>query len=158
MEKIKILFVCMGNICRSPLAHAVFLDAIQRAGVADRFEVESCGTGAWHVGNLPDERMRAEAQRHGIVMDHPARTWHKDDAEYFDVILAMDRTNLQELLRRSEERYHDKIRLFRTYDPEATDINDEVPDPYYGGAKGFELVYDIVERTVEKLLKELVKA
>ncbi len=152
MKKTKILFVCMGNICRSPLAHAVFLDLIKKAGLENKFEVESCGTGSWHVGSLPDKRMRAEAKSHGIIMDHPARTWHKEDAEYFDIILPMDRVNLQDLLARSEPEYHEKIKLFRTYDPDATETNDEVPDPYYGGAKGFALVYDIVERTCKNLL------
>ncbi len=156
MKKIKVLFVCMGNICRSPLAHALFLDAVERAGVSDHFEIESCGTGAWHVGCLPDTRMRAEASRHGIKMTHPARTWQKNDAAYFDVILPMDRTNYRELLSRSDPQYHKKIQLFRTYDPDATDINDEVPDPYYGGADGFALVYSIVERTVKNLLDELL--
>lgn len=157
MRKIRILFVCMGNICRSPLAHAVFLDAAEKAGVSDRFEVESCGTGAWHVGNLPDARMRAEAQKHGIVMDHRARVWHSSDGDYFDIILPMDRVNLAEILLRCDEAFHGKIRLFRTYDPQATDANDEVPDPYHGGAKGFSLVYDIVERTIHSLLAGLLQ-
>ncbi len=155
MEKIKILFVCMGNICRSPLAHAVFLDLVKKARVEENFEIESCGTGSWHVGSLPDKRMRAEAKKHGIIMDHPARTWHEEDAEYFDIILPMDRTNLQELLTRADSAYHNKIQLFRTYDPEADETNDEVPDPYYGGAQGFALVYDIVDRTCKKLLAEM---
>lgn len=148
----------MGNICRSPLAHAVFLDLIKKAGLEAKFEVESCGTGNWHVGALPDRRMREEAKKHDIIMNHPARTWQEEDAEYFDIILPMDRTNQQELLARSDSNYHEKIQLFRTYDPDATEMNDEVPDPYYGGAKGFALVYDIIERTCHNLLNELNKA
>ncbi len=147
----------MGNICRSPLAHAIFLDLIKKAGQENNFEIESCGTGGWHIGAPPDRRMRAEAKTHGIIMDHPARTWHEGDEEYFDIILAMDRINLQELLSRANPNYHNKIKLFRTYDPEATEISDEVPDPYYGGAKGFALVYEIVERTCKKILLELSK-
>ncbi len=151
MKKIKILFVCMGNICRSPLAHAVFLDLIKKVGAENDFEVESCGTGNWHAGELPDERMRAEAKKHNIIMDHPARPWEEAYEEYFDIILAMDRINLEELLSLSKPEFHEKIKLFRSYDPEATESNDEVPDPYYGGAD-FVVVYDIVERTCKNLL------
>lgn len=155
MGKIKILFVCLGNICRSPLAHAVFENKIKEKGLEDRFEVESCGTGAWHVGELPDKRMREEAQRHGIEMNHPARSLQVMDLEYYDLILPMDLSNKRELMVKSLPEFIDKIQLFRTFDPETSDENAEVPDPYYGGKDSFKNVYEIVERTCDVLLEYL---
>lgn len=152
---IKILFVCLGNICRSPLAHAVFKDLVKKANLEDYFEIESCGTGRWHVGGLPDSRMRAEAKKHGVIMDHRARTWHGNDADYFDLILTMDNQNYHDVLQLSNSALHHKIKLFRSYDPDVNNANAEVPDPYYGGAQDFAHVYDIVERTSKNLLATL---
>ncbi len=155
MEKTKILFVCLGNICRSPLAHAVFEDLVKKNNLEDKFEIESCGTGAWHVGELPDRRMSKEAKKHGIEMTHPARALQVMDLEYYDLILPMDISNMRFLLSKSLPEFDKKIMLFRTFDPEAKDKNAEVPDPYYGGEEGFANVYKIVERTCKNLLKEL---
>ncbi len=155
MKKTKILFVCLGNICRSPLAHAVFEDMVKKAGREDEFEIESCGTGAWHVGSLPDERMRAEAAKHGIEMTHRGRTLQVLDFEYYDLILPMDLSNKQNLLDKALGDDKDKIKLFRSFDPLAEDEYAEVPDPYYGGKEGFSNVYKIVERTCENMLKAL---
>ncbi len=157
MEKIKILFVCLGNICRSPLAHAVFEHKVNERGLSDKFEIESCGTGSWHVGELPDPRMRKEAQKHGINMTHLGRTLQVMDLEYFDWILPMDRSNMGVLLTKALPEFKDKIKLFRHFDPESTDDFAEVPDPYYGGDEGFRLVYDIVDRTCDNLLDKLSK-
>ncbi len=155
MKKTRILFVCLGNICRSPLAHAVFEDMVEKAGLSDEIEIESCGTGAWHVGNLPDKRMRAEAKKHGINMTHPARTLHADDFEDFDMIFPMDLSNRKYLLSQCPDEYKHKIKLFRTFDPDAESAEAEVPDPYFGGAEGFAHVYDIVDRTAKVLLEEV---
>ncbi len=155
MKPIKILFVCLGNICRSPLAHAVFQDLVDKASQTEYFEIESCGIGAWHIGNLPDSRMIAEAAKHGIAMTHPARRLQVMDFEYYDLILPMDLSNLKYLMSKSPDELKDKIKLFRSFDPESKDEFAEVPDPYYGGADGFSNVYDIVHRSCKNLLEEL---
>ncbi len=155
MEKFKILFVCLGNICRSPLAHAIFQDLVDKNGLSEEFEIESCGIGAWHVGDMPDSRMIAEAKKHGVIMNHPARTLQVMDLEYFNLILPMDLSNKGDLLARSLPEFEDKIKLFRTFDPEAESENAEVPDPYYGGKEGFSNVYQIVERTCVNLLNKI---
>lgn len=156
MQKKKLLFVCLGNICRSPLAHAVFESKVKEKGLEDYFEIESCGIGDWHVGEMPDERMVAEAKKHGIVMDHPGRTLQETDPEYFDLILPMDAANKKALLSRATEEQAEKIQLFRTFDPESEDEFAEVPDPYYGGPEGFTHVYEIVDRTCDVLLEYLM--
>ncbi len=154
----KILFVCLGNICRSPLAHAVFEDLVEKVGREDEFEIESCGTGAWHIGELPDERMMKEASKHSIKMEHlRARRLQVMDFEYYDLILPMDLSNKKYLVSNCPPELVHKIKLFRMFDPEAEDEYAEVPDPYYGGAEGFQNVYHIVERTCKNLLKEVEK-
>ncbi len=158
MEKTKILFVCLGNICRSPLAHAVFEDLVQREGLSDEFEIESCGTGDWHIGELPDRRMIAEAKKHDIKIEHlRGRTLQAMDFEYYDLILPMDKSNLGVLLTKSLPKFKDKIKLFRTFDPESNDDMAEVPDPYFGGTEGFSHVFEIVDRTCRNLLEDLQK-
>lgn len=152
----KILFVCLGNICRSPLAEGVFLHLAEQAGRGDEFEVDSCGTGSWHAGEHPDPRSQAIARAHGIKLNHRARQFDRADFKNFDLIIAMDRDNKSDLLSFSnikpEERV--KIKLLREYDPQANGDLD-VPDPYYGGADGFEEVYKIAERSAKELLKSL---
>lgn len=151
----RIMFVCMGNICRSPLAEGVFRHIAQEIGVFERYEVASSGTGAWHVGQKPDRRMRETAHNHGVSLEgQRAQQFEYNDFSYYDVILAMDSNNLgniQHLDRKNK--YTEKVKLFRAYDPNPGDL--QVPDPYYGGEQGFEHVYQIVERTVRKLLEEL---
>ncbi len=154
MKKTKVLFVCLGNICRSPLADAIFHDVVQKNGMEDKFEIESCGIGAWHVGELPDARMVAEANKHGIEMTHKARTLSPEDFEYYDLILPMDLSNLTTLLSKSPEEFKHKIKLFRTFDILGGE-DAEVPDPYYGEDEGFKNVYEIVERTCNNIIKAL---
>ena len=152
----KIMFVCLGNICRSPLAQAEF----ERQARADgrEFSTESAGTSDWEVGGLPDARMRRTARAHGLDLDHRARQFQASDLDEYDLILAMDRDNLRQILSlaRSEEQRR-KARLFRDFDPEAGP-GAEVPDPYYGKADGFEQVYRIVERSCRRLLAALKQA
>ena len=156
-NKTKIMFVCMGNICRSPLAHAVFEDMVKKANVENQFEIESSGTIGYHVGELPDGRMRETARSHGVPMTHRARQFKKGDLYHYDIILAMDRENLANIRRLAKnEAQLDKVQLFRDFDPDASG-NAEVPDPYYGGAEGFENVFQIVNRTSANLLTQLTK-
>lgn len=153
--KKRICFVCLGNIVRSPLAENMFRHLAEQAGVNDRYEVDSAGTSAWHVGESPDARMRRVAATHGLKYDGRARQLRAEDLEKFDLILAMDRENQAVLnrLARSEEQL-EKIHLLREFDPEGGK-RAAVPDPYYGGISGFEETYMIVERSVQGLLDAL---
>lgn len=152
---IRVLFVCLGNICRSPAAEAAFLSAVARAGRDAEFAADSAGTGAWHVGERADARMRQAAARRGIEIRSVARQVTRDDFERFDWILAMDASNLR-ALRRMAPAHHDRIRLFRDLDPDGP--GEDVPDPYYGGPDGFDEVLDIVTRTATALLRDLTPA
>lgn len=156
--KKKIMFVCLGNICRSPLAHAVFEDMVNRARINNKFEIESSGTAAYHVGELPDKRMRATAQSHGVSMTHRARHFHESDLDTYDMILAMDKENLSNILLLTDQPKHiQKVQLFRDFDGYDGSTGAEVPDPYYGGPEGFENVFQIVHRTAANLLTTLTK-
>ncbi|MBN8218553.1 MAG: low molecular weight phosphotyrosine protein phosphatase [Spirochaetes bacterium] len=151
----KILFVCLGNICRSPAAHTAFEAHLAKAGLAGEFTVESCGMGDWHVGELADSRMRETARRHGATITHRARHFRADDLETFDLILAMDEDNKRSLLSfAKKESQRAKIRLLREFDEDA-DAPLEVPDPYYGGPKEFEEVWTLVDRCTARLLSRL---
>ena len=151
----RICFVCLGNVVRSPLAENMFLHLAEQAGVADWYEVDSAGIGAWHIGEPPDARMRRVAARHGFNYNGRARQFQARDLDRFDLILAMDAENREDLLaqaRTPEQRQ--KIRLLREFDPQGGP-RAAVPDPYYGGIDGFEEVYRIVERSVRGLLEAL---
>lgn len=149
-----VLFVCLGNICRSPLAEGIFRHQAEIRGLADRFEVDSAGTGAYHTGEPPDSRSIAVAAAHGVRLAGTARQVTVGDFGRFDVIVAMDGSNRRSLRRRRDGRA--RIVMMRDYDPEAGDP--DVPDPYYGGPDGFERVYRILERACEGLLDELADA
>ena len=153
--RVRVLFVCMGNICRSPTAEGVFRHHASVAGLIDRLEIDSAGTHAYHVGDPPDHRATAAAARRGISLEGiRARRVTIDDFERFDVILAMDADNLERLRAEAADEHHGKIRLFLEY----TDRREiEVPDPYYGGAAGFERVLDLVEEASRGLLETLFK-
>ena len=155
-DSIRIQFVCLGNICRSPLAKTVFQDKVEEAGLEDQFEIASSGTGDWHVGDTADDRMRKTAQKHGHSLeDHRASQFQKEHLAACDHIFVMDKSNLNDVLYFDEEEKHDgKVRLFREFDPDPGDY--QVPDPYYGGRDGFETVYEIVDRTAETLLNRLI--
>ncbi len=155
MEKVKVLFVCLGNICRSPMAEGLFLHLIQEEGIADRFEVDSAGTAGYHVGEPADSRMRETAQSHGVHLPSRARKFIAEDLDRFDYVLPMDRSNLQNIERLNHP-YADnkaKVVMMRDYDPKPGDGN--VPDPYYGGRDGFENVYQILLRSNQEFLKQI---
>lgn len=154
-KKIKVLFVCMGNICRSPTADAVFRHHVKEAGVDHMIEVDSAGTHAYHIGDPPDHRAQNTALQRGYKMyDLRARAVQSNDFEEFDYILAMDKENLTLLQQRSPQQHISKIQLFMQYGRNA-DADIEVPDPYFGGSQGFELVLDMVEEASQGLLAHL---
>ncbi|NJD18619.1 MAG: low molecular weight phosphotyrosine protein phosphatase [Gemmatimonadetes bacterium] len=149
-----VLFVCLGNICRSPLAEGVFRHLVAEAGLADRFVVESAGTGAWHVGEPADPRSVEVAAAHGVTLNGSARQVVAEDLRAFDVVLAMDRENLAALEEMASATGGTaRLHLLRSFDPAAD--GDEVPDPYYGGPRGFERVFAMVHSACEGLLSEL---
>jgi protein-tyrosine phosphatase len=161
---IRVLFVCLGNICRSPAAEGVFLRLLAREGMAANFQVDSAGTGGWHVGKPPDPRMRAAAARRGIDLPSRARQLEAADLHRFDHILTMDDDNLgavQSLARRGG-----RLSVSAAAEPTLATItplashcrtfdSEEVPDPYYGGEEGFEHVLDLLEDACEGLLQAL---
>lgn len=145
----------MGNICRSPTADAVFRHFVQEAGVDHMIDVDSAGTHAYHIGDPPDHRAQNTALQRGYKMhDLRARAVQSSDFEEFDYILAMDKENLTLLQQRSPQQHVSKIQLFRQYDKNV-DADAEVPDPYFGGQQGFELVLDMVEEASQGLLAHL---
>ncbi len=157
-EPIRLLFVCLGNICRSPTAEAVMGHLVDDAGLAARIEVDSAGTSGWHVGDPPDERATAEAARRGVDMRSRGRAFHPGDYERYDLILAMDRTNLADLRDVAPDGHvRDRAVLLRSFDPAVPDGHSaEVPDPYYGGPDGFADVYDLIHDACAGLLEHLV--
>jgi len=143
MTPIRVLFVCLGNICRSPTAEGVFAKLVADEGLADRIETDSAGTGDWHVGDPPDPRAIAEAARRGIdIGGLRGRQVARKDFEEFHYVLAMDSSNHRDLRALSPKEHHEKICLFLEFAPGAGET--EVPDPYYGGHEGFARVYDLV--------------
>ena len=152
----KLLFVCLGNICRSPAAEGVFLHLIEEQGLSDHFVVDSAGTGSWHVGNKADPRMRAAAERRGIHLPSRARQIELDDFSRFDLVLTMDSDNLrnvQSLAKEAGNNATARIRPMLSY-ARSTELSD-VPDPYYGGEQGFEHVLDLLEDACSGLIEEI---
>jgi|SRR5690606_6973904 len=157
MRPMRILFVCLGNICRSPAAEAALRDALAEAGLADSVEVDSAGTGDWHIGEPPDPRMVAAAAEAGLTLRGRARLVTREDFETADLILVMDRANLADVRALApDDAARDKVRLFREFDDGAD--GDEVPDPYFGGPEGFAEVVDIVRAAARGLVRHLVEA
>ncbi|UGS37510.1 low molecular weight protein-tyrosine-phosphatase [Capillimicrobium parvum] len=156
----RILFVCLGNICRSPTAEGVMRRLVAEAGLQDEIEIDSAGTGAYHVGSPPDERATAAALRRGTELAGAARQVADEDFETYDLLLAMDGSNLHELRRRApDDEARARVRLLREFDPASEGAGDlDVPDPYYGGLHGFDTVLDQVEAACRGLLDEIVAA
>jgi protein-tyrosine phosphatase len=151
---VHVLFVCLGNICRSPTAEGVMRRLVAEAGLEEQIPIDSAGTGAWHVGEPPDGRATEAALRRGIALESVARRVRPEDFERFDLILAMDTSNLHTLRQMAPDGpSREKVRLLREFDPASTGLEDlDVPDPYYDSERGFELVLDQVQAACEGLL------
>jgi protein-tyrosine phosphatase len=161
----RLLFVCLGNICRSPTAEGVMRSLVEREGLSNCIQLESAGTGGWHVGSAPDERATAAALARGVELQGRARQVRPQDFEDFDLLLAMDGENLRELRRLAPgEKQRAKVHLLREFDParepalgaDASAGGElDVPDPYYGGAGGFDEVFELVQAACEGLLEQI---
>ncbi len=153
-DKIRLLFVCLGNICRSPAAEGIMKDLVQREGLENKFFIDPAGTGGWHTGELPDARMRRHGEKRGYDFCSRARKFRAADFDDFDYIIVMDEENFQDVnaYATSEEDVR-KIRRMTDFSQKYT--HDYVPDPYYSGADGFELVLDLLEDATEGFLGEL---
>jgi protein-tyrosine phosphatase len=153
----RILFVCLGNICRSPTAEGVMRALVREAGLEEEIELDSAGTGGWHVGDPPDRRATAAARARGIELDGRARGVTARDFEDFDLLLAMDQANLRALQRMApDEDARGRVRMLREFDPASAGARDlDVPDPYYGASGGFEEVLDLVQAASKGLLEQI---
>ena len=156
MAKVKVLFVCMGNICRSPVAEGVFAKLIEQQSLTEYVHVDSAGTHAYHVGNPPDPRSQQTAQRRGIdISKLRARRFSEDDFHEFDYVLAMDSENYRNLSSACPPEARYKLKMFLEFAPHLNEL--DVPDPYYGGELGFERVLDLVEAASEGLVGHIRK-
>ena len=156
MKKISILFVCLGNICRSPAAEAICIDLIKKKGLNDGFIVDSAGTGSWHIGKKADARMRISAERRGLNILSTARQINTKDFENFNYILAMDNSNfnnINDLKNRNSSSDFSSIKKIQDFRSVFKDL--EVPDPYFGGDEGFDHVLDILEDSVGGFLESI---
>ncbi len=152
---VSVLFVCMGNICRSPTAEGAFKRLLDESSLEISIRADSAGTHAYHIGHPPDDRALSAAASRGIdISDQRARKVADTDFETFDFVLEMDETDLELLLELSPADYHDRIKLFMDFAPQLG--RRDVPDPYYGGSTGFELVLDLVEEASHGLLQEIL--
>lgn len=151
----RVLFVCLGNICRSPLAEGLFKQKVELAGLQERYHIDSAGTSDYHIGELPDPRTRENAEQNGLRLTSRGRQFTKADFGEFDIILTMDRSNYRNV-KNLETTLLDEIaevRMMRDFDLQSPGA--DVPDPYYGGESGFQEVFDILDRSTEELLRYL---
>jgi protein-tyrosine phosphatase len=154
MQPTKVLFVCLGNICRSPLAEGIFRDLAIKANLDAHFEVDSAGTAGYHIGESPDARTMLNARKNGLAINHRARQFLQKDFEAFHLIVVMDQQNLRDVLNLSTSEENTlKVKLLREWDSE--DPGKDVPDPWFGGEEGFEEVYQIIRRSTSALFEEL---
>ena len=148
----KVLFVCLGNICRSPLAEGLAKKIAGEMGISDEVEFDSCGTSNYHIGEQPDRRTVENANNNGLQLNHKGRQFDRADFREFDYILAMDSANLANIKKLDQtNEFDDKVFLMRDFDPDFP--GEDVPDPYFGGSEGFQNVFDILNRSVEHFIK-----
>ena len=156
-RKYSVLFICLGNICRSPAAQAVMQRMVDERGLSDRFFIDSAGTGGWHIGDLPDKRMRVHARPRGYELTHRARKVQSSDFEDFDLIVGMDAANIDDLCSLAATiEQQDKVVMMGDYIRQYPNY-DHVPDPYYEGSEGFELVLDLLEDSCDNLLNRIIE-
>lgn len=151
---IRILFVCLGNICRSPLAEAIFRQKVVKAGLSDKIQIDSAGTGDYHIGEDPDERTIEVARKNAIPIDHKARQFEKADLQTFEYIVAMDTDNLRNIQDMASQEITSRIILMLDYH-DSGEVN--VPDPYFGGQDGFDNVFSLLDSSLENFLEFLKK-
>ena len=156
MAKKRVLFVCLGNICRSPMAEAIFNHKIKARSLTHYFESDSCGTSNYHIGEPPDSRTIKNLGRNGVNVNHAGRQLTEEDLESFHYILAMDKSNYHNISRLTNFQDHSgKVSLMRKFDPEEKD--GEVPDPYYGGERGFQEVFEILDRSIDEFIDHVLE-
>ncbi len=155
--KYNVLFICLGNICRSPAAQAVMQAMVDERGLTDRFYIDSAGIGGWHIGDLPDKRMRVHARPRGYELTHRARKVQSSDFEEFDLIVGMDASNVDDLCNLAMTlEQQDKVVMMGDYIRQYPNY-DHVPDPYYEGSEGFELVLDLLQDACDNLLDRIIE-
>jgi protein-tyrosine phosphatase len=148
-----VLFVCLGNICRSPIAEGIFRHLADASGVGDQIHVDSAGTASYHIGEFPDKRARQVCEERGIKLTHRARAFTRDDFDQYDYILAMDKQNLHNIEKLKPGQTDAKVMLIRDFDQQHKGA--EVPDPYYGEKDGFVEIFDMLEHACGNLLEEV---
>lgn len=154
---VSVAFVCLGNICRSPMAEAVFADTVNKAGYSDKFHIDSFGTGAYHIGDSPDSRSVQTCNKHNVPINHAAQQIKPAHFGEFDYILAMDRNNLANLQRIAPKSAKAKVQLFGDYRRDSSWVKKIVEDPYYGGISGFEENFEQFTVFSKNLLDSIVK-
>ncbi len=154
---IKVLFVCLGNICRSPVAEGIFAKLVKEKGLNQQISCDSCGTSNYHIGGSPDDRSSENALNNGLVLDHRARQFTKEDFENFDYILAMDAKNMADIKALENPAKNATYTLMMMRDFDGLGKGTDVPDPYFGGSSGFQDVFDILQRSNEGLLDFVVE-
>lgn len=147
-----VLFVCLGNICRSPLAEAIFWHKVRSKGLTNLYYAESCGTANYHIGEAPDHRTIKNALKNGVTIEHKCRQLCTDDFEKFDEIFVMDKSNYNNVLKIAGK-HKEKVKMMRSFD--SNKEHDEVPDPYYGTEADFQNVFEILDRSLDEYLKQI---